>query len=120
MAEHFAQRKGAPRRRGRALRPPRVICSDLTGFAGGAVHFQLDAHHGAAMKWMAGNSASLLTVAPVLTEASFFLPARLRSLHRPWQPAVCCNCTCPLPTAMRASAQLFVPTKSIPTGQTLN
>jgi predicted nucleic acid-binding protein len=44
-----------------------------------ALFDQLDAHHGAAMKWMAGNSASLLTVAPVLTEASFFLPARLRA-----------------------------------------
>ncbi len=44
-----------------------------------ALFDQLDAHHGAATRWMAGNSASLLTVAPVLTEASFFLPARLRA-----------------------------------------
>ena len=44
-----------------------------------ALFDQLDAHHGAATRWMASNSASLLTVAPVMTEASFFLPARLRA-----------------------------------------
>ena len=44
-----------------------------------ALFDQLDAHHEAVARWMAGNTAALLTVAPVLTEASFFLPARLRS-----------------------------------------
>jgi predicted nucleic acid-binding protein len=44
-----------------------------------AIFDQLDAHHGAASRWMANNRAHLLTVAPVLTEASLFLPARLRS-----------------------------------------
>jgi uncharacterized protein len=44
-----------------------------------AIFDQLDAHHAAASRWMAKNRAHLLTVAPVLTEASFFLPARLRS-----------------------------------------
>ena len=44
-----------------------------------ALFDRLDAHHGAATRWMAGSSASLLTVAPVLTEASLFLSARLRA-----------------------------------------
>ena len=39
---------------------------------------RLDAHHGAASAWMARASMPLLTVAPVLSEAAFFLPARLR------------------------------------------
>lgn len=38
-----------------------------------------DAHHEAALKWLAGSSSELHTVVPVLTEASFFLPTRLRS-----------------------------------------
>ena len=44
-----------------------------------ALFDQLDTHHAAATRWMTGNTAPMLTVAPVLTEASFFLPARLRS-----------------------------------------
>ena len=43
-----------------------------------ALFDQVDAGHSAATRWMAGNAATLVTVAPVLTEASFFLPARLR------------------------------------------
>ena len=37
-----------------------------------------EVHHAAAARWMASSATALLTVAPVLTEASFFLPARLR------------------------------------------
>jgi predicted nucleic acid-binding protein len=44
-----------------------------------ALFDHLDTHHAAVTRWMAGNTASMLTVAPVLTEASFFLPPRLRS-----------------------------------------
>ena len=43
-----------------------------------ALFDQLDAHHNAASAWMATNLSPLLTVTPVLTEASFFLPVRLR------------------------------------------
>jgi predicted nucleic acid-binding protein len=39
---------------------------------------RLDTHHDAASAWMARASMPLLTVAPVLSEAAFFLPARLR------------------------------------------
>lgn len=40
---------------------------------------QQDPHHGAAAEWMAGHSGPLVTVAPVLSEAAFFLPTRLRA-----------------------------------------
>jgi uncharacterized protein len=43
-----------------------------------AVFDRLDAHHDVASNWMAGNREPLLTVAPVLSEAAFFLPARRR------------------------------------------
>jgi uncharacterized protein len=43
-----------------------------------ALFDRFEAHHAAATRWMAGSATTLLTVAPVLTEASFFLPARLR------------------------------------------
>ena len=43
-----------------------------------ALFDQSDAHHAAATRWMARSATTLLTVAPVLTEAAFFLPARLR------------------------------------------
>jgi uncharacterized protein len=43
-----------------------------------ALFDRLDAHHEAASAWMAANACPLLTVTPVLTEASFFLPVRLR------------------------------------------
>ena len=43
-----------------------------------AMFDRLDAHHEAAAAWMKQNDSALLTVVPVLTEASFFLPARLR------------------------------------------
>ncbi len=43
-----------------------------------ALFDRLDAHHAAAVRWMARNRAALLTVAPVLAEAAFFLPPRLR------------------------------------------
>lgn len=39
---------------------------------------RLDTHHDAALAWMARANMPLLTVAPVLSEAAFFLPARLR------------------------------------------
>lgn len=39
---------------------------------------RLDSHHEAAATWMQESKSPLLTVVPVLTEASFFLPARLR------------------------------------------
>ena len=38
-----------------------------------------DAHHLAATSWMTRTTAQPLTVEPALTEAAFFLPARLRS-----------------------------------------
>ena len=40
---------------------------------------RLDTHHGAVSNWMARNDSALLTVAPVLSETAFFLPARLRA-----------------------------------------
>ena len=43
-----------------------------------ALFDRLDAHHDAAAAWMATNRSPLLTVTPVLTEAAFFLPVRLR------------------------------------------
>lgn len=43
-----------------------------------AVFNQADGRHDQAVSWMAGNSAPLLTVEPVLSEAAFFLPARSR------------------------------------------
>ena len=43
-----------------------------------ALFDQLDVHHDAASAWMATNLSPLLTVTPVLTEAAFFLPVRLR------------------------------------------
>lgn len=43
-----------------------------------ALFDRLDAHHDIAVTWMANNAASLHTVAPVLSEAAFFLPVRLR------------------------------------------
>ena len=43
-----------------------------------ALFDRLDAHHDAVSSWIAANDAALLTVAPVLSEAAFFLPPRLR------------------------------------------
>ncbi len=43
-----------------------------------ALFDRLDTHHAAAAAWMAAHSSLLLTVGPVLSEAAFFLPARLR------------------------------------------
>jgi uncharacterized protein len=45
-----------------------------------ALFDRLDAHHEAATAWMRQTDAALLTVAPVLSESAFFLPARLRSV----------------------------------------
>jgi predicted nucleic acid-binding protein len=45
-----------------------------------AVFDRLDTHHDAATAWMRSNEAALLTVAPVLSESAFFLPARLRAV----------------------------------------
>ncbi len=44
-----------------------------------ALFDRADKHHAVATGWLADNHALLLTVAPVLAEAAFFLPARLRS-----------------------------------------
>jgi hypothetical protein len=44
-----------------------------------ALFNRLDKHHAAAAAWMARTDAALLTVAPVLCEAAFFLPPRLRT-----------------------------------------
>lgn len=44
-----------------------------------AMFDRLDPHHEAAVSWMQKRDSALLTVAPVLTEASFFLPVRLRA-----------------------------------------
>ena len=43
-----------------------------------AMFDRLDSHHEAASAWVGKSDSALLTVVPVLTEASFFLPARLR------------------------------------------
>ena len=43
-----------------------------------ALFDRLDAHHEIASAWVAANTAALLTVAPVLSDAAFFLPPRLR------------------------------------------
>ena len=43
-----------------------------------ALFDRLDSHHAAAQRWISGHASALLTVAPVLSEAAFFLPARLR------------------------------------------
>lgn len=44
-----------------------------------AVFDDRDAHHAAANRWLAGCRAALHTVEPVLSEASFFLPARFKA-----------------------------------------
>ena len=44
-----------------------------------ALFNRLDARHGAVAAWMQSTQAVLLTVAPVLSETAFFLPARLRT-----------------------------------------
>ena len=45
-----------------------------------ALFDRLDAHHDAAVAWMRNVEAALFTVAPVLSESAFFLPARLRAV----------------------------------------
>lgn len=80
-----------PRRRSPALPPSGIQPSALPPSAGKrgtqvlvdtgllvALFDRLDAHHDAASSWMAANDAALLTVAPVLCEAAFFLPPGLR------------------------------------------
>jgi uncharacterized protein len=44
-----------------------------------AVYARDDPRHVAATRWLAGFSGTLHTVEPVLTEAAYFLPARLRA-----------------------------------------
>lgn len=44
-----------------------------------AVYARDDPQHAAATRWLAAFSGSLHTVEPVLTEAAYFLPARLRA-----------------------------------------
>jgi predicted nucleic acid-binding protein len=44
-----------------------------------AVFNRLDPQHNTATAWLARNTALMLTVEPVLSEAAFFLPARLRA-----------------------------------------
>ena len=44
-----------------------------------ALYARDDPHHGAAARWLAGFHGALHTVAPVLTEAAFFLPVRSRA-----------------------------------------
>jgi predicted nucleic acid-binding protein len=43
-----------------------------------ALFDSLDSHHAAATAWMRRIDAALLTVAPVLSESAFFLPAHMR------------------------------------------
>ena len=87
--------QGAPRRRVTPARPRRSLAQP-TGTARqparapagapvlidtgvlAALFDRLDTHHGTVAAWMAANLSPLLTVTPVLTEAAFFLPARLR------------------------------------------
>lgn len=44
-----------------------------------ALHDRSDRHHAGAVAWLSGCDAALHTVDAVLTEASFFLPVRLRA-----------------------------------------
>ena len=64
--------------RPRAARPSRDAVLLDTGVLV-ALFDRLDAHHSAAADWFARHAAPLHTVAPVLSEAAFFLPPRLRS-----------------------------------------
>ena len=57
-------------------RDPRILVD--TGILV-AMFDRLDAHHAAVVSWFAGNALLLVSVVPVLTEASFFLPPRLRA-----------------------------------------
>lgn len=43
-----------------------------------ALYARDDSRHGAVARWLAGFPGELYTVEPVLTEAAYFLPARLR------------------------------------------
>ena len=43
-----------------------------------ALYARDDSRHGAVAQWMAGFQGQLHTVEPVLTEAAYFLPARIR------------------------------------------
>jgi predicted nucleic acid-binding protein len=43
-----------------------------------ALYARDDRHHGAVSRWLAGFKGQLHSVEPVLTEAAYFLPARLR------------------------------------------
>ncbi len=43
-----------------------------------ALFDRMDRHHAAATDWMSAHQGPLLTVSPVLSEAAFFLPPRLR------------------------------------------
>lgn len=45
-----------------------------------ALFDRLDPNHDAAAAWMRNADAALLTVAPVLSESAFFLPARLHAM----------------------------------------
>ena len=71
-----ARRKPArqPLAQGTSRRPPVLIDTGILV----ALFDRLDAHHDAAVAWAGRNDSALHTVVPVLTEASFFLPARLR------------------------------------------
>jgi predicted nucleic acid-binding protein len=44
-----------------------------------AVYARDDPHHAAATRWLAGFRGALHTVEPVLAEAAYFLPARMRA-----------------------------------------
>ena len=76
--ERTAQRKQADvarATRAKASRAPILVDTDVLV----ALFDRRDAHHEAVASWAARCDATLLTVAPVLSEASFFLPARLRA-----------------------------------------
>ncbi|MGH8796416.1 MAG: type II toxin-antitoxin system VapC family toxin [Caldimonas sp.] len=72
------------KRRGPRARPPAKVASAGprvlvdTGVLV-ALFDRLDAHHEVAAAWLADTDAIFLTVAPVLSETAFFLPARLRT-----------------------------------------
>jgi predicted nucleic acid-binding protein len=65
----------APSAAGRQVRQSVLVDTGLLV----ALFDRLDPHHAAAQAWMARHTAPLLTVAPVLSEAAFFLPVRLRA-----------------------------------------
>ncbi len=73
MSQRGPEAQGAAR--GGASRAPVLLDTGVLV----ALFDRTDHHHDAAIAWMGAHQGPLLTVAPVLSEAAFFLPPRLRS-----------------------------------------